>query len=219
MTVSASSAPQTETTRYDIPAFVIEIEQFIATGATQPEVAAEVERCLKRLLLTPDLLSPEQRVSLPDRYCPNLITVAPSGAFSVVALVWRPGQQTAIHDHICWCIVGVLEGLERETRYHLRGNDAGERWLAPAEEEFMAPGVTGILLPPDENIHRVCNAGEDVAISLHIYGADLERVTSYSSINECFDHLPIRDDHSGNAIPWRAVDDPECAKPYAARNL
>jgi 3-mercaptopropionate dioxygenase len=219
VTVSASADPRMDTTRYDIPAFVTEIEQFIATGAAQPLVAAEVERCLKRLLLTPDLLTPEQRVSLPDRYSPNLITVAPSGTFSVVALVWRPGQRTAIHDHICWCIVGVMEGIERETRYHLRGNDAGERWLALADEEMMGPGVTGILLPPDENIHQVSNAGEDVAISIHVYGADLAAVATHSSINECFDHLPIRDDQGGNAIPWRANDDPNCAKPYGARNL
>ncbi len=219
MTVSASSLPRVETTRYDIPAFVVEIEQFIATGAARPTVVAQVERCLQRLLLTPDLLTPEQRVSLPDRYSPNLITVAPSGAFSVVALVWRPGQQTPIHDHICWCVVGVLEGVERETRYHLRGNDVGERWLAPADIELMRHGVTGVLLPPDENIHQVCNAGEDVAISLHIYGADLATMATHSSINECFDQLPVRDDQGGHAIPWRAVEDPECATPYGARNV
>ena len=188
MTVSASSTPHTDTSRYDIPAFVTEIEQFIATGANQPAIAAEVERCLKMLLLTPDLLTPEQRVSLPDRYCPNLVTVAPSGAFSVVALVWRPGQQTPIHDHICWCVVGVLEGVERETRFHLRGNEAGERWLSPADEEVMPPGITGVLLPPEENIHQVGNIGEDIAISLHIYGTDISRLGS--SVRRIYD-LPV----------------------------
>src|SRR6185437_692730 len=77
--------------RYDIPAFVDDVERAIAAERDPERVAQLVEDRLKRLLATPDLLAPEHRQTLPDRYCANLVAVAPSGRFSVVALVWKPG--------------------------------------------------------------------------------------------------------------------------------
>lgn len=210
MSTSHARPASRDVARYDIPAFVDDVERVIAEIADRPRLVAEVEQRLLRLLRTPDLLAPEHRVSAPDRYCSHLVAVAPSGAFSVVALVWLPGQITPIHDHICWCIVGILEGQERETRFHLLQNDAGERWLCPVGEEVMAPGTTGTLIPPAENLHRVCNVGETVAISLHIYGTDLARIETHSSINECFDDVPIREDANGMIVPWRATQNPGC---------
>ena len=43
----------------------------------------------------------------------------PDGCFSVVALVWRPGQYP-IHDHVTWCVIGVLQGAEYEELFALR---------------------------------------------------------------------------------------------------
>ena len=118
-------------------------------------------------------------------------------------MVWLPGQQTAIHDHVTWCVVGVLQGLEREQRFELRERD-GDRWLLPLGEDDVAPGETTALVPPAENIHRVRNVGTTTALSVHVYGADIS--TLGSSINECFDELPIRPyDTSGRPVAWRKV--------------
>ena len=212
MSLSPSLPAEHQTARYDITAFVAEVEQIIADQPDRHLIVAAVEQRLTRLLTTPDLLAPEHRLSDPEHYRSHLVAVAPSGAFSVVALVWMPGQITPVHDHICWCIVGILEGQERETRFQLIQNDAGERWLLPVGEEVMAPGSTGVLFPPDENIHQVSNVGETVTISIHVYGADLATVATHSSINECFDALPIRQDANGVAIPWRAAQDAGCAE-------
>lgn len=203
MSLSTSQPVGQDLARYDIPAFVADIERVVAAEHDPYRIAAEVERRLPRLLATPNLLTPEQRASSAERYCPNLVAVAPSGAFSVVALVWQPGQVTPIHDHICWCVVGVLQGTERETRYHLLRDAAGELCLAPAGGDVMTPGMTCALVPPAENIHQVRNDGDSLAISLHIYGADLATVATHSSINECFDHLPIRPNATGSPVPWR----------------
>lgn len=204
MSISLPTSANHQTTRYDITAFVSDVEAVIA-AETDPDCIAEaVARHLHHLLQTPDLLTPEQRCSNPDKYCANLVAVAPSGKFSVVALVWLPGQITAIHDHICWCVVGVLEGVEHEQRFHLLADTAGSRWLVPSDTEMMTPGMTAALVPPSENIHRVSNAGDTLAISLHVYGADLNAIASHSSINECFDALPVRADLAGTPVPWRA---------------
>ncbi|HEY4746374.1 MAG TPA: hypothetical protein VIH38_02380, partial [Steroidobacteraceae bacterium] len=55
---------------------------------------------LRRHLPTPDVLTAAQRLGSPDDYCAHNLYVEPDGSFSIVALVWRPGQITRIHDHI-----------------------------------------------------------------------------------------------------------------------
>ena len=190
--------------RYDIAAFIADLEPLLAAERDPRRSTEAVCQRLPRLLATPQLLAPAHRESWPDRYRSHIIAVAPSGTFTVVALVWLPGQETAIHDHIAWCCVGVLEGVECETRYHLRKDAHGDRWLQPDGDEQMAVGETCALIPPAENIHSVRNVGDTLAISLHVYGANLQTIESHSSINECFNHLPIRDDADGALIPWRS---------------
>jgi predicted metal-dependent enzyme (double-stranded beta helix superfamily) len=183
--------------------FIEDIEALLDREPEAHAVASGVRARLPKLLADPSFLAPEQRESSPEHYRSHLLAVAPSARFSVVSLVWLPGQVTPIHDHIAWCVVGVLQGTEREERFELRA--AGEaHWLMPEGEEIVTPGHTCCLVPPDENIHRVRNAGDDLAISIHVYGADIGKYGS--SINECFDELPIRPGESGGvSVAWRCL--------------
>ena len=63
---------------------------------------------LRLHLPTPDLLTAEQRYRDPLRYSSHLLHAESDGSFSVVALVWRPGQATPIHDHVTWYVVGII---------------------------------------------------------------------------------------------------------------
>ena len=65
-------------------------------GAT----ARLVARALERHLPSPAVLTPEQRAGDPQRFRSHLLHVEPGGSFSIVGLVWLPGQVTAIHDHV-----------------------------------------------------------------------------------------------------------------------
>jgi len=188
--------------------FMLALEELIAREPSPHRVTDAVSARLARLLAAGQadvtLLAPQFRTSSPDAYQTHLIAVAPSRKFSLLSLVWLPGQVTAIHDHICWCVVGVLQGVEREQRFSLRAEDDGARWLAPLSEETLTLGNVSVLVPPDENIHRVANAGEQLAISLHVYGADIGVMGS--SINQRFDDLPIRRDAvGGQPVQWRRV--------------
>lgn len=187
--------------------FVADIEALVAAQADPHVVTAAVQGRLLDLLDGPDFLTTEQREPDPAHYRSRILAVAPSRRFSVVGMVWLPGQVTPIHDHICWCVVGVLQGVEREERFGLRSDGAGAHWLVPEGGETLTAGHTSGLVPPDENIHRVRNAGDSLAISLHVYGEDIERYKS--SINQCFDGLPIRPAGDGSAqgepVAWRRV--------------
>ena len=61
-----------------------------------------------------------------------------------------------------------------------------------------------VLVPPDEDIHRVENAGTDVAISVHVYGDDISVLGS--SINHTFDEQLVRarpTSHEAAPVSWR----------------
>ena len=64
------------------------------------ETVDAVCEALRPSLTLPDLLEPAQRVGDPAAYRQHLLHVAPDGAFSLVALVWLPGQATPVHDHL-----------------------------------------------------------------------------------------------------------------------
>jgi predicted metal-dependent enzyme (double-stranded beta helix superfamily) len=138
---------------------------------------------LRLHLPTPQILTAEQRYGDPATYCCHLLHAEPDGSFSVTALVWRPGQATPIHDHVTWCVFGVIQGAEHEERYALR--DDG--WL---EQEGASVNMTRDVagLAPPGDIHRVRNAGAETAISLHIYGTDISRLGS--SVRRIYD-LPV----------------------------
>ncbi len=78
------------------------------------ETAQLVAEQLRRHLPTPDVLTDEERAGSPDGYRGHTLYVEPDGSFSIVALVWRPGQLTRIHDHVTWCVFGVIQGVEHE---------------------------------------------------------------------------------------------------------
>jgi predicted metal-dependent enzyme (double-stranded beta helix superfamily) len=154
------------------------------TRGNEAETVDAVCAALRPALSAPDLLLPEQRIGDPEAYRSHLLHVAPDGAFSLVALVWLPGQATAIHDHLSWCVVGIYEGAEHETRYRL---DPSGR-LVESGTAVAFPGDVAGLLPPGD-IHRVHNVSETTAISLHVYGADLNRVGG-SSIRRTYADMP-----------------------------
>jgi predicted metal-dependent enzyme (double-stranded beta helix superfamily) len=161
-----------------------------------------VAGALGALLEEKGWLPPEHRRGYSDRFRHHLLHVAPDGGFSVVAVAWQPGQATPIHDHVSWCVVGVLEGLEEETSYWLHEGD-GKRFLVEDGKEIAEPGHVTTLVPPEEDIHMVTNAWTGKAISVHVYGADIGKL--WSSINRVFDRLPVlsRPPAGTRRVAWR----------------
>jgi 3-mercaptopropionate dioxygenase len=155
----------------------------VASGRDAAIVATGVAAILEPYLGDPDLLTKEQQTPDPRHYRQHILHVEPDGSFSLVALVWLPGQQTPVHDHVSWCVVGVHQGDEYETRYTLHD---GQRLVESGHS--VNPQRSVAALTPPGDIHRVANAGTGLAISIHVYGADIGKLGS--SIRRTYD-LPI----------------------------
>jgi predicted metal-dependent enzyme (double-stranded beta helix superfamily) len=141
----------------------------IAARASWSETAQLVAERLRRHLPCPDVLSAEQRLGSPDGYRGHTLHAEPDGSFSIIALVWRPGQATRIHDHVTWCVFGVIQGVEHEELFDAELNLVGRN-------DNHVGDVSGFAPPGD--IHRVHNTSGSTAISIHIYGTDVTRIGS-----------------------------------------
>jgi 3-mercaptopropionate dioxygenase len=133
------------------------------------ETAQLVAEQLGRNLPTPELLTAEQRLGSPDGYRSHTLHVEPDGSFSIIAVVWRPGQVTRIHDHMTWCVFGVIQGVEHEELFDADLNPIGSN-------DNHVGDISGFAPPGD--IHRVHNTADTTAISIHIYGTDVTRIGS-----------------------------------------
>src|SRR6266480_574309 len=102
------------------------IRTAVETHAGWAETAQLVADQLRRHMPTPDVLTAEQRLGSPDGYRSHTLHVEPDGSFSIVALVWRPGQLTRIHDHMTWCVFGVIQGVEHEDLFDADLNVIGQ---------------------------------------------------------------------------------------------
>lgn len=156
-----------------------EVREAVGRGLPPDVTAYLVGEKLAPHLGAADLLTAAQREPDPDRYRQHLLHAEQDGSFSLVALVWLPGQRTPVHDHVSWCVTGVHEGEEHERRYRLLPAEAaGDSARLVATEDVVNPlgSVCGFAPPGD--IHRVWNGGESLAVSIHIYGADISRLGS-----------------------------------------
>ncbi|HVI25133.1 MAG TPA: cysteine dioxygenase family protein [Xanthomonadaceae bacterium] len=109
-----------------------------------------------------------------DHYARRELYRSPRHGYSVVAMTWAPGQGTPVHDHAgLWCVEGVWKGELEIVQYELIERD-GERYRFRAAGGIHAgPGSAGSLIPPHE-YHTIRNASSDaIAISLHIYKAEM----------------------------------------------
>ena len=174
--------------RGTLDALVADIRSAVQSDTEPALVAARVAEALAPRLGDAALLAGEQIVPDPERYRQHILHVEPDGSFSVVALVWLPGQATPIHDHVSWCVVGVHQGEEHEVVYRLV-EDGGESWLEQTGATVNPLASVAALVPPGD-IHHVANHGAGVAISLHVYGADIGRLGS--SIRRRYDQ-PVRE--------------------------
>jgi len=179
--MSTLTLPST-TRRSTLAGLTADLDRAVRGHGSDGETARAVSRALAPYLGADGLLTAEQREGDPERYRQHVLHVADDGAFSLVALVWLPGQATPVHDHVCWCVVGVHEGEEEEIRYAL-----DHERLVVTERLANPLGDVSVALPPGD-IHLVRNAGADVAVSLHVYGADLRQTGT--SIRRRYD-LPV----------------------------
>ncbi|GAA3548928.1 cysteine dioxygenase family protein [Nonomuraea rosea] len=169
----------------DLDELVGAVRAAVRHDAGWRDTASRVGDALSEHLPPSELLTADQLAGRRGTYGSHRLHVEPDGSFSMVAIVWQPGAVTRIHDHVTWCVFGVLAGVEYEELY--TPTEDGTALIQVADNPNLTGEVSGFAPPGD--IHRVRNISDTTAVSLHIYGTDLDRIGS--SVRRYYD-LPIR---------------------------
>jgi len=157
--------------------FISEIAQLVDTHLPEAQLLEQGAAALGKLIAEDDWLPDAYAQPSPDRYQQFLLYADARQRFSVVSFVWGPGQQTPVHDHTVWGLVGVLRGAEVARSY--ARNDHGAL-VASGQDQFLERGAVAAVSPSIGDIHRVSNAFDDrVSISIHVYGANIGGISRH----------------------------------------
>lgn len=122
-----------------------------------------------------ELLPAWALVPCEEKYARRLIHRDPEGRYTVVAMVWAPGQGTALHDHAGhWCVECVYRGRIKVVSYDLEGSDTDVPVrFRPEREVYAGVGEAGALIPPFE-YHTIENVEDEPAVTVHVYAEELK---------------------------------------------
>ena len=153
--------------------FVVGMTHCVSETSDEAQQMAGCRALLAELISHDDWLPESCAVPHPDHYQQYLLHCDPLERFSVTSFVWGPGQETPIHDHTVWGLVGILRGAELAERFARQAD--GGLWSAGVSR--LDAGMIDAVSPRIGDVHKVSNALADApSISIHVYGANIGAV-------------------------------------------
>jgi predicted metal-dependent enzyme (double-stranded beta helix superfamily) len=120
------------------------------------------------------------------QYARRLLHRDPAGRYTMLVMVWDRGQGTSLHDHAGkWCCECVYKGRIRVTSYSVTGGDPEHDLVEFRQESIIHAGVgeAGALIPPFE-YHVLENAGDEPAVTIHVYGEELSHCHIFEPVGD-----------------------------------
>ncbi len=164
--------------KYTLNDLAEDVQRLVDQHADVRERVQAITPHLERWMADPDLTA-GQRSPCEARACGHLLHSAADGSFFIISVVFPPGTSSGVHYHGAWGVIGVLSGVDEETKYARPEGpavpSAGEACeLEQTAKQHFPPGSITYLLPPEEGYHRVRAVGEETGVSLHILGGTAE---------------------------------------------
>jgi predicted metal-dependent enzyme (double-stranded beta helix superfamily) len=179
----------------DVPvvrSFVSRVQTAIAEARTPEEACDAIRPSFAELLADRDWLPGRFRAPAPESGMGGgigqwLLYRAGDGSLSLFALVVPPGAETPIHDHLAWGLVGLYAGTQEEDVFS-HSHDA----LELVERRSVRPGDFYVLIPPQDDIHRVRTTSDETSVSIHLLTNDTGCVWRHAYDAESGQPSPFR---------------------------
>jgi predicted metal-dependent enzyme (double-stranded beta helix superfamily) len=144
------------------------------------ETAIAVKEALEHAVRTGGEIIPAQFLEpARDRYARRLIYMGEGRRFSLLAMVWNPGQGTPLHDHGgAWCVECIYRGSMRSTNYLFEGEREGIYQFRKKCMNFDVQGDASALVPPLDH-HVLDNPGDSPSVTLHVYAEELTSCNAF----------------------------------------
>lgn len=154
--------------------FIRDIDQLVLTEARPVELTTLVKQRMQTFLKTWKIQDERYCAMQPDQpYGSFLLYLAPESRFVVVIDTFDENQTTRAHNHRTWAVVGLMEGSERDIRFATPDGLHG----APqkiSETQTQAGDIATVL---ENEFHALATSPSYRSRSLHVYGADIGRIT------------------------------------------
>lgn len=153
---------------------VKEIEDLIINHFDEHELTSLVADQLRIALA--DGINLPASVTRPhtDSYVMYPLHIDPTGRFCIASAVWNIKQETPIHSHETWGVVGIHSGVEHEISF--KKPQEGEIPEPRDKPNDWKAGQVTVCCTTDNDVHKV-NCGSSVpCVGIHIYGADIGKI-------------------------------------------
>ncbi len=121
---------------------------------------------------------------VPTGYARRCLYKDPKGRFSVVIMVWAPGQGTPLHDHAGhWCVECVYDGKIRVRSFEREAEDSGRICFRERQSVVSGVGDAGALIPPYE-YHSIDNPFDIQAVTIHVYEGEITWCHAFEPLEE-----------------------------------
>ena len=168
--------PAISTSALTYPVALLMAEIGDACDGPAEAMGARIIHALRVAAAMPELLTAELRAPGAGCYARHTIASDPAGRFTLLSIVWAPGQFSPPHAHDAWCAYAVVENSLTETLYDF---DARTGKAIAGNTALREPGYACFAPAGLEQIHRLGNAGGVGAISIHAYGVEGSRVGTH----------------------------------------
>ena len=160
---------------YSVEEYVADLRAAVSEETSEEAITDRIKPLAKRMADCKDAwFREEYRKTCPDQgFCLHLLHEEANHDLAVFVIAWAPGRGLGAHNHKTWAVVAGLEGQEHETNYR-RIDDGATPGFADLEVTHEGTVTAGqVVCCAPEDIHKVWNNGERVAVSLHTYGRHL----------------------------------------------
>ncbi|WP_404451015.1 cysteine dioxygenase family protein [Virgibacillus necropolis] len=171
--------------QYGLTDFVKEMTAVVEGNLEDAKRVKEAERLVGKLVRTKSWLQTEELTSNDNHYARYSLYHDPQDRFEVIALVWKPGQRTPLHDHDgTWGVEGVFSGRIKVDNYlQVEKMSDDVMKLCHTGSLTVSEQSTAQLLPPAD-CHILEADGDQTAITIHVYGKRLNSFLIYDSLDK-----------------------------------
>ncbi|MGX5586335.1 cysteine dioxygenase [Bacillus thuringiensis] len=165
--------------------FIKGVTNLMENGLFEEEIVCGIEKLLEELLEKKTWLPLEKQKANLTQYARHLLYEDPLKRFEVLALVWKDGQSTPLHDHDgTWGVEGVFSGrimVQNFIQTKQLGNSLV--YLTHTGNLYLGEGETDKVIPPAD-CHILEISKNESVITIHVYGKRLEKFKVYIPTEE-----------------------------------
>ncbi|MGE0977927.1 cysteine dioxygenase [Bacillus cereus] len=165
--------------------FIKGVTDLMENGLFEEEIVCGIEKLLEELLEKKTWLPIDKQKANLTQYARHLLYEDPLKRFEVLALVWKDGQSTPLHDHDgTWGVEGVFSGrimVQNFIQTKQLGNSLV--YLTHTGNLYLGEGETDKVIPPAD-CHILEISKNESVITIHVYGKRLEKFKVYIPTEE-----------------------------------